>query len=55
MKGLVCVKELTLYLVDDRDSLKSFKQGISMADKEGYKQIEEVWGWGAESGVQKIS
>jgi len=26
-----------------------------MADKEGYKQIEEVWGWGAETGVQKIS
>ena len=46
MKGLVCVKELTLYLVDDRDSLKSFKQEISMVDKEGYKQIEEVWGWG---------
>ena len=46
MKGLVCVKELTLYLVDDRDSLKSFKQEISMVDKEGYKQIEEVWSWG---------
>ena len=37
MKGLVCVKELILYLADDTDSLKSFKPGSSMVNKEGYK------------------
>lgn len=34
------VKELILYLADEGDSLKSFKQGRGMVSKEGYKQTE---------------
>lgn len=52
MKGLVCIKDLILYLGDDGDFLKSFKQGSRTINKEGYKQTNrESMGLGAETGV----
>lgn len=56
IKATCLVKELICYLVDDGDSLKSFKQGSGTVNKEEYKQSNRVgMGLGAETRVQKIS